>query len=413
LSGVRLTVHRATQEIGGNCIEIEADGARILLDVGRPLDAPREARGLLPKTLDLAAPVAGVLISHPHQDHYGLLDELPSEWPIYCGAATARLIELTTGIFGKPINRDFQSWVAGQALQVGPFKILPYLTDHSAFDAHMLLIEVAGKRILYSGDFRTHGRKSKLVEAMTRNPPADIDVLLMEGTNLGSDKLCVSERALEGQFQTLFRATLGRVFVAWSAQNIDRTVTLYRAAKQAGRTLVIDLYTAEVLETLRPFAKAPQPDWPNVKVVVTRAFAKLYRRKGQAEFVARMAANGISARALSKTRDRWVVMTRPSLIRDYEPAGVTPDKDDAWSWSMWRGYLSNPDGAAAQAWFDGGRAPAAHLHTSGHASPAQLRAFAQKSGAKRLVPIHGLAWDTHCDGFPPIERLADGQAYTV
>ena len=152
---VILTVHRATNQIGGNCIEIiTAEGRRLILDVGRPLDAPKEATGLLPKTLDLASPADGILISHPHQDHYGLLDETPKTWPVYCGLATEKLIRLTSGIFGPPIERDFRSWKSGQAFAVGPFTVTPFLTDHSAFDSYMLLIEVENKRILYSGDFR-------------------------------------------------------------------------------------------------------------------------------------------------------------------------------------------------------------------------------------------------------------------
>src|SRR5215469_15357760 len=99
---VRLTVHRSAHEIGGNCIEIaEGGGHRILLDVGRPLDAPPDARGFLPKTLDLAGSVDGVLISHPHQDHYGLLEDVPAGWPIFSGAATERLIRLTSAIVRK------------------------------------------------------------------------------------------------------------------------------------------------------------------------------------------------------------------------------------------------------------------------------------------------------------------------
>ncbi|MEP6967478.1 MAG: MBL fold metallo-hydrolase, partial [Pseudomonadota bacterium] len=173
---MQLTVHRATNQIGGNCIEIAAGGHRIVLDVGRPLDAPNDATGLLPETLDLNAPMDGVLISHPHQDHYGLLEETPSHWPVFCGEPTKRLIQLTSGIFGKSIDRDFRSWKSGEPFDVGPFRITPRLTDHSAFDAHMLLIEAEGKRILYSGDFRAHGRKSALVEHFMASPPANIDV---------------------------------------------------------------------------------------------------------------------------------------------------------------------------------------------------------------------------------------------
>jgi hypothetical protein len=41
---VTLTIHRAASEIGGNCIEVAVDsGERLLLDIGRPLDAARGA----------------------------------------------------------------------------------------------------------------------------------------------------------------------------------------------------------------------------------------------------------------------------------------------------------------------------------------------------------------------------------
>lgn len=137
MSDVRLTVHRATQQIGGNCIELStADGHRIILDVGRPLDAPRDARDLLPKSLDIASPMDGVLISHPHQDHYGLLEDVPAGWPIYSGEPTARLIKLSSAIFGKQLPHTFTPWKSGNPLQVGPFSVTPLLTDHSAFDAH-------------------------------------------------------------------------------------------------------------------------------------------------------------------------------------------------------------------------------------------------------------------------------------
>ncbi|WIY70835.1 MBL fold metallo-hydrolase [Aquidulcibacter paucihalophilus] len=406
---MRLTVHRATDQIGGNCIELSTAEGRIILDVGRPLDAPNDAVGLLPATLDRDRPLDGVLVSHPHQDHYGLLEETPAHWPVYSGAATERLMQLTASIFGKPMQRDFRSWTTGQANQIGPFTVTPYLTDHSAFDAHMLLIEAAGKRVLYSGDFRTHGRKSKLVERLMGSPPPDIDVLLMEGTNLGSDKQCMTETDLEDDYVALFRATKGRVFVAWSAQNIDRTVTLYRACLKTKRTLVIDLYTAEVLDALAAHGRLPQPDWSSIKVVITSAFSRLYKRKGEEVFVTRMAGNGISAKALAASPEKWVIMVRPSLIKDYEPAGVSPTADDAWSYAMWRGYLKNEDGQRLQNWFDQGGAAAKHLHTSGHASPSDLRAFANAMKPKTMVPIHGVAWDTDVEGFPPITRLVDGQ----
>jgi ribonuclease J len=414
VSGVQLTVHRATQQIGGNCIELcTSDGHRIILDVGRPLDAPQDARHLLPKSLNLNAGVDGVLLTHPHQDHYGLLEDVPAGWPIYSGAATERLIRLTSSVFGKELPQAFNLWKSGAPLEIGPFKVTPFLIDHSAFDAYMLLIDVHGKRVLYSGDFRIHGRKSVLTRRLMAAPPENLDVLLMEGTNLDSDKRCVTESDLEEAFVDLFQTTAGRVFVAWSAQNVDRTVTLYRACLKAGRTLAVDLYTAEVMEAVGEFGKLPRPGWRNLKVVITSAFARMYRRTGRESFVERMVPHGIAAAKLAQTPDRWVIMVRTSLIRDYVPNGVVPNADDAWCWSMWRGYLDNEDGALVRKWFDDGGSRAAHIHTSGHASPVDLRSFAQAIHAKQLVPIHGIAWDGDTTGFPCIRRLTDGEAMTL
>jgi ribonuclease J len=264
--------------------------------------------GLVPGTLDLERPVAGVLLSHSHQDHYGILDELPASWPVYCGKAAESLIRLTSGIFEKTPPQQFRNWQSSVPFVLGPFHITPYLTDHSAFDAYMLIIEVDGCRLLYSGDFRIHGRKSSVVTRMITSLPP-IDVLSMEGTNLGTSKPCSSEEELEQRYIDLFKSTNGRVFVSWSAQNVDRTVTLFRACanKDVGRTLVVDLYTAEVMEMLAEFGRLPRPGWSHIKVVVTNAFARMYEKTGRGAFLKRMLPYGIC-----RFRKFW-----PALFRKF------------------------------------------------------------------------------------------------
>lgn len=412
MNSLTLTAHRGTRQIGGSCIEIaHPDGSRLILDAGRPLDAPEGATGLLPASLDRIRP-ATVIISHPHQDHWGLVDELPPDWPVHIGSDAAKLIEVTGEVTRRPVARPFETWPRrSRPFPIGPFTVTPILTDHSAFDAYMLLIEGAGQRILYSGDFRRHGRKAKLVEAMIARPPRDIDVLVMEGTNLGSDKPVMTEKALEAEFVALFRRTPGRVFVCWSGQNIDRTVTLYRAAKQTGRTLVIDLYTADVLDRIGEGYRLPRAGWPNLKVVITRGLSKSYRMRGRGDFVDRMADHGLPARALKD--GKWVAMLRRGLIRDYRDAGVAPGDGDAFNFSMWAGYLADPDQAEPHDWCRDGGAEIARIHTSGHASPADLRAFARAIAPKALVPVHGVKWDEEGDGFPAIVRLRDGEAWQI
>lgn len=285
------------------------------------------------------------------------------------------------------------------------------LTDHSAFDAYMLLVESAGKRLLYTGDFRRHGRKSTLVDWMMAHPPKDIDVLLTEGTNLGSDKPVKSESELENDFVELFERTRGRVFVAWSGQNIDRTVTLYRAATRTGRTLGIDLYTADVLDRISQGTRLPHAGFSNLKVVVTKGLRSSYASQGREDFVERMAQNGISARQIAG--GRHVVTLRRGLIRDYQRAGVVPSADDAFNFSMWRGYLSDPYHTEALEWCRSAGAEIAYIHTSGHASPADLRAFAASIRPKFVVPVHGVKWDEESHGFGIVRRLSDAEPLII
>ena len=406
-----LTVHRGTHQIGGSCIEIaHSDGSRLVLDAGRPLDAPAGATGLIPASLDRTRP-ATVLISHPHQDHYGLLAEIPDDWPVWTGEASARLVKITDEIASKPEGRIFQTWHSrsGQ-FEIGPFKVTPILTDHSAFDAYMLLVESEGKRILYTGDFRRHGRKSALVDTMMASPPLDIDVLITEGTNLGTDKPVRSESDLETDFIDLLAQTPGRLFVSWSGQNVDRTVTLYRAAKRTGRTLVIDLYTADVLDRIAEGTRLPRAGFPNLRVVVTGSLAANYKARGREDFVARMATDGVAARNIPKDA---IVMLRRALIRDYERNGVVPGDQDAFNFSMWKGYLETPYYAEPMEWCRSRGAQIAYIHTSGHASPEDLRAFAAAVAPKVMVPVHGANWDRESEGFANLCRLADGEPMIV
>jgi ribonuclease J len=243
------------------------------------------------------------------------------------------------------------------------------------------------------------------------DPPSKIDVLVTEGTNLGSDKPMKTEAELEDEFVALFRRTRGRAFVSWSGQNIDRTVTLYRAAKRTGRTLAIDLYTADVLDRVSPRTRLPRPGHPNLKVVITRGLASNYRRQGRGDFVGRMAQFGIAAKALNQSTH--VVMLRRSLIRDYQRAGVAPCGDDVFNFSMWQGYLSDPYHAEPLEWCRTGGAEIAFIHTSGHASADDLRAFATAIRPRMVVPVHGRNWDEHQIGFGEIRRLADGERMTV
>ncbi|MBW3659766.1 MAG: MBL fold metallo-hydrolase, partial [Actinobacteria bacterium] len=233
------TIHRGAHEIGGSCIELDADGERLVLDLGRPLTAGWDEVVPLPDVAGLAEPdpsFHGVVLSHGHLDHYGLATDLPPHVPVYLGEEAHRVLDAAA--FFSPVSRPPRlagHLRHGETLSLGPFEVTPYLADHSAFDAYSLLIEAGGRRLFYTGDIRGHGRKRRLFDELCAAPPP-ADVLLMEGTSIrAGDELPgagPSEQDVEDDLVGTLRTTDGMVAVLASAQNIDRLVTTYRAARR-------------------------------------------------------------------------------------------------------------------------------------------------------------------------------------
>jgi Predicted hydrolase of the metallo-beta-lactamase superfamily len=416
MSNVKLCIHRAVNAIGGNCIEIvSASGQRILLDAGRPLDAIEGVKTVVPKTLDLSCDVAGVLLSHSHGDHCGMLESLPESWLVYCGKATERLLGLSSSVCGKMLRQKIVHWTSSTPFSIGPFIVTPYLIDHSAFDAYALLIQVDGVKIFYSGDFRAHGRKAIVTQALMQRPPHLVDVLIMEGTNLpvagGEIKPVSQEDDLEKEFYQIFTETTGRVFVSWSSTNIDRLVTLFRACKKSGRILVPDLFCMIVLMRLKEFGKIPQPDWAggHMSAVITRRMINLAVRMGEKNVVDYLKScnAAIGATRLTENPHKWVIMARDSLVDDFYKKGLRPSCEDTWIWSMWKGYLLHDSTKLSREFF----APCRQefIHTSGHASPDLLKDFAKAVHPNMLIPVHGEGWDTWGGLFPNLRPVSNGE----
>ena len=60
-------------------------------------------------------------------------------------------------------TRETTDLKADEPVTIKDIKVTPLVVDHSAYNAYMLLIETEGKKILFSGDFRNHSYKGKLL----------------------------------------------------------------------------------------------------------------------------------------------------------------------------------------------------------------------------------------------------------
>ena len=400
---MRLTIHRGTHEIGGTCIELQARKSKILLDFGLPLvDQNREPfnsdkiinkskeqlikSGILPSIEGLykneETRFDAILLSHPHQDHYGLLSYVHTEIPIYLSKGCKKLIEVSHFFGQTPCKLEnvttVETW---KPFQMGDFKITPYLVDHSGFDALAFLIESEGKKIFYTGDFRGHGRKSILFDNLIKHPPQDIDYLILEGSMIGRDKgKYKTEPDIEKALTKLFKENI-LFFIACSSQNIDRIVSIFRACIKTNRIFVIDPYTAYILDQLKDISeRIPQYDWgKNIKIFFIPNSYTQKMAKDKSLFKFKSAK--ITYPEIQELKDKIVIkdnyLTRTVFAKKKD---IT---DSKLIYSMWDGYLPEVEPFWAEY-----KIPIIQIHTSGHAYIDELQKFVKAIKPKCIIPVH-------------------------
>mgnify|MGYP003634005474 FL=1 len=414
---MKVRIHRGTKEIGGNCIELSSSGKSIILDLGMPLTIANQDDAELPEIDGLKNAdnlnLLGIIISHPHQDHYGLLPKVHPSIPVYIGKDAHAILEASSPFSPFGVSLDCVThYKNGNEFIIGPFKITPYLNDHSAYDAYSLLIEADGKTLFYTGDFRTHGRKAGVFKHLIRNGPKDVDVLLMEGTNIGrglKSEKPVTEDELEIKIRNVIANTDGLVLSWFSGQNIDRFVTFYKAAKRANRIMIVDLYIAHILDAIDN-PSLPSPKNSDLRVFLpTRMRNKIIRDKNF-DLVSPYYDKRIYPEEIKDNTSKYLMTFRPVMCGDIEKADCLSEA--SLIYSMWHGYLEQGRDDIRD-WCNKNAIKFEICHTSGHSDISGMQQLASALSPKRLIPIHSFQPERYKDYFANVEEMEDGKWWDV
>lgn len=375
---MKICIHRGQNQIGGSIIEISTRNTRIFLDVGIELDeseniAVPEIEGVFKGNKGCDA----ILISHYHPDHMGLLEFVLPEIPIYMGKKAYEIYEASADYRGRKLKLCPNYVYDNKKMKIGDFQITSFLCDHSSYDSYMYLIELEGKKILYTGDFRANGRLS-YIELLSKLP--EVDVLICEGTTLTREEVKnIEEEKLEQIAVEYLKKYSGPAFIMMSAMNVERMITAYNIARKTGRLFLEDIYTADVarasgIEILEPNIE------DGVRVFMTGG-DKQYERLveyGKAKIGKKQIAN-----------EFFLMCIRQSMKNYLEKLNeLVSFEDGVLFYGMWKGYMQQPEMVEFLDFMKNKGVQIHVLHTSGHADAETIHNLVDKVNPQYIIPVH-------------------------
>jgi len=250
---VRIVFLGGLGEIGRNCFCLEVDGEVVVVDCGLMFpeaDMPGVDLVLPDFTYlrERADDVAGIVLTHAHEDHAGglsfLLRDLSA--PIYgsplsLGLARRRIEE--AGLLGRT---ELIPVADGETRRIGPVEAEFVPVTHSVPHGFAVAYHTPVGTIVHTGDFKldltpVDGRTTDLARlAEIGARPEGVRLLLSDSTNAERPGFTPSESTVGVAMRDLFaRHPRRRFIVASFASHLHRVQQVARAAIDAGRRVAM------------------------------------------------------------------------------------------------------------------------------------------------------------------------------
>jgi ribonuclease J len=189
--------------------------------------------------------IAGLILTHAHEDHYGaLMDLWPKlKVPVYATPFTAAL--LAAKCANEPGAPDIPVTIVklGSRFNIGPFDIELVSMAHSIPESNALIIRTPCGTVLHTGDWKIDPTPilgdvtdEKKLRALGEEGCL---ALIGDSTNSVREGRSPSEADVGKTIAELIGAAKGRVAVTTFASNVARLRTVAEAARICGREVVV------------------------------------------------------------------------------------------------------------------------------------------------------------------------------
>ena len=244
-------------EIGLNMMLLEFEETIIVVDAGLmfPEDYMLGVDYVIPDMSYLrenAAKVAGVILTHAHEDHIGALPYLLRiiNCPIFGTPFTLGLVRHKLEEHDLLEHAQLHEVLPGETVRLGPFQVEYIKVGHSVVDGVGLAIQTPVGLLVHTGDFKiNHTRLAGAntdVNTFARYGQEGVLALLSDSTNVEKEGYTISDKEIGETLSRIILSSPGRVIVALFASNIMRIQQIVDIAAKRGSKIAVNGKSLEI-----------------------------------------------------------------------------------------------------------------------------------------------------------------------
>ncbi|MBR9982105.1 MAG: ribonuclease J [Desulfatitalea sp.] len=256
-------------EIGLNMMLLECQGTLFVIDAGLmfPEDYMLGVDYVIPDMTYLkqnAKKMAGIVLTHAHEDHIGALPYLLREMhaPIFGTPFTLGLVRHKLEEHDLMGHTALHTVHPGETLKMGPFALEFIRVNHSVVDGVGIAIRTPYGTIVHTGDFKfSHTCVDGMatdVSRFARCGEEGVLALMSDSTNVESSGHTVSDCEIAEVLAGICQRCAGRIIIALFASNVGRIQQIVELAAASnrkvlfnGRSIEVSVHIAQQLGYLR------------------------------------------------------------------------------------------------------------------------------------------------------------------
>jgi ribonuclease J len=326
--------------------------------------------------------LAGVLLTHSHEDHFGAVAEM---WPrlgvpVYGTRFTIAMLREKLAEYPWRDEVPLIEVPIGGKLSIGPFNIELVNMAHSIPEASGVVIRTPFGTLLHSGDWKLDpdpGVGEPTDEAKLRTLGDEgVDVLVCDSTNILSEGSTASEAIVSKSLADIIKKVRGRVAVTSFASSVARLLGVTRAAKAAGRDVVlVGRSMHRIVEIARETGLWPE----NLKTLTEEDFGHIPPANVLALMTGSQGERRAALARIADDQHPLVSLARGDTV--VFSARTIPGNEEAVN--QIQNKLADRGVEMVTEWPDG------PIHSSGHPHQGEVAQLYEWVRPKVLVPMHG------------------------